>query len=323
MLKYICKRILILIPVLIAITIILFAINKTMPGDPVRAMLPTTLKAEQYQNAYEAMSKKLGLDKSLPEQYFRWVTNMLQGEFGWSSKNNRPVADVVAEPIRNTVILNIGVIVLELLISLPVGIKCAIKRGKFYDNFWQVFSLITWSMPSFFIALCLLYVFAAKLNWLPFGGMPNASLTSGWAYYSDWLRHLVLPVVVLSLISIASSIRIVRNAMIDALNQDYIRTARAKGLREKTVIYSHAFRNALIPVSTVVVSTIFSLFAGSTITETIFAWNGIGKVLIDAINSRDTMLVSTMNTFFALVSVTAVLVSDITYGLIDPRIRLE
>lgn len=323
MLKYICKRILILIPVLIAITIILFAINKTMPGDPVRAMLPTTLKAEQYQNAYEAMSKKLGLDKSLPEQYFRWVTNMLQGEFGWSSKNNRPVADVVAEPIRNTVILNIGVIVLELLISLPVGIKCAIKRGKFYDNFWQVFSLITWSMPSFFIALCLLYVFAAKLNWLPFGGMPNASLTSGWAYYSDWLRHLVLPVVVLSLISIASSIRIVRNAMIDALNQDYIRTARAKGLKEKTVIYSHAFRNALIPVSTVVVATIFSLFAGSTITETIFAWNGIGKVLIDAINSRDTMLVSTMNTFFALVSVTAVLVSDITYGLIDPRIRLE
>ncbi|MBQ9196181.1 MAG: ABC transporter permease [Clostridia bacterium] len=323
MLKYICKRILILIPVLIAITIILFCINKMMPGDPVRAMLPTTLKAEQYDNAYNAMKQRLGLDKSLPEQYFRWVTNMLQGEFGWSSKNNRPVADVVAEPIRNTVILNIGVILLELAIALPVGIKCAVKRGKFYDNFWQVFSLITWSMPSFFIALCLLYVFAAKLNWLPFGGMPNAALTSGWAYYSDWLRHLVLPVVVLSLISIASSIRIVRNAMIDALSQDYIRTARAKGLREKTVIYSHAFRNALIPVSTVVVGTIFSLFAGSTITETIFAWNGIGKVLIDAINSRDTMLVSTMNTFFALVSVTAVLVSDITYGLIDPRVRLE
>ena len=323
MLKYICKRILILIPVLIAITIILFCVNKMMPGDPVRAMLPTTLKAEQYENAYNAMSQKLGLDKSLPEQYFRWVTNMLQGEFGWSSKNNRPVADVVAEPIRNTVILNIGVIILELAIAIPVGIKCAVKRRGVYDNFWQVFSLVTWSMPSFFIALCLLFVFAAKLGWFPFGGMPNASLTSGWAYYLDWLRHLVLPVVVLSLISIASSIRIVRNAMIDALSQDYIRTARAKGLREKAVIYSHAFRNALIPVSTVVVATIFSLFAGSTITETIFAWNGIGKVLIDAINSRDTMLVSTMNTFFALVSVTAVLVSDITYGLIDPRIRLE
>ena len=323
MLRYIIKRILILIPVLIAITIMLFGINKLMPGDPVRAMLPTSLKAEQYEVAYTAMREKLGLDKSLPEQYFRWVANLLQGDFGWSSKNNRPVAEVVAEPIRNTVILNVGVIILELLIAIPVGIKCAVKRGKFYDNFWQVFSLITWSMPSFFIALCLLFVFAARLGWLPFGGMPNSSLTSGWAYYSDWLRHLVLPVVVLSLISIASSIRIVRNAMIDALSQDYIRTARAKGLKEKTVIYSHAFRNALIPVSTVVVATVFTLFAGSTITETVFAWNGIGKVLIDAINARDTMLVTTMNTFFALISVTGVLVSDITYGLIDPRIRLE
>ena len=323
MLKYIIKRIVILIPVLIAITIVLFTVNKMMPGDPVRAMLPTSLKAEQYDAAYEAMSKRLGLDKSLPVQYFSWVRNMLQGEFGWSSKNNRPVADVVAEPIRNTVILNIGVIILELAIALPVGIRCAVKRGGLFDNFWQVFSLVTWSMPSFFLSLCLLYLFAVKLGWLPFGGMPNSALTSGWPYIKDWLRHLVLPVIVLSLISIASSVRIVRNAMIDALTQDYIRTARAKGLREKAVIYSHAFRNALIPVSTVVVGTIFSLFAGSTITETIFAWNGIGKVLIGAINSRDTMLVSTMNTFFALVSVIAVLVSDIVYGLIDPRIRLE
>lgn len=323
MLKYIIKRILILIPVLICITIILFSVNKMMPGDPVRAMLPTNLKAEQYDAAYEAMYKKLGLDKSIVNQYFSWVSNMLQGEFGWSSKNNRPVKDVVAEPIRNTVILNIGVILLQLAIALPVGIRCAVKRGGPFDNGWQVFSLITWSMPSFFLSLCLLYVFSIKLGWCPFGGMPNAALTSGWAYVKDWLWHLVLPVIVLSLISIANTIRIVRNAMIDSLSQDYIRTARAKGLREKSVIYSHAFRNALIPVSTVVVSTVFSLFAGSTITETIFAWNGIGKVLIDGINARDTMLVSTMNTFFALVSVTAVLVSDIVYGLIDPRIRLE
>ena len=315
MLKYIIKRILILIPV--------FSVNKMMPGDPVRAMLPTNLKAEQYEAAYNAMHAKLGLDKSLPEQYVRWIGNMLQGEFGWSSSNNRPVIEVVAEPIRNTIILNIGVIILQLAISIPVGIKCAVKRGGMFDNFWQVFSLITWSMPSFFMALCLLYIFAINLGWFPFGGMPNAALTSGWAYIKDWLWHLVLPTVVLSLISIANSIRIVRTSMIDALSQDYVRTARAKGLREHAVVYSHAFRNALIPVSTVVVGTLFSLFAGSTITETIFAWNGIGKVLISAINQRDTMLVSTMNTFFALVSVTAVLVSDIVYGLIDPRIRLE
>lgn len=323
MLKYIIKRILILIPVFICITIILFSIAKIMPGDPVKAMLPTNLKKDQYQAAYNAMYLKLGLDKSLPEQYWAWLTNMFQGEFGWSSMNNRPVADVVAEPIRNTVILNFGVILLELMISIPIGIWCAVKRRSVFDNFWQVFSLVTWSMPSFFIALSLIFIFAVQLGWLPFGGMPNSALLSGGAYIAAWLRHLVLPTVVLSMISIASTIRIVRNAMIDALNQDYIRTARAKGLKEKVVIYSHAFRNALIPVSTVVVATFFSLFAGSTITETVFAWHGIGRVMISAINMRDTMLITTMNAFFSLLSITAVLISDIVYGLIDPRIRLS
>lgn len=323
MLKYLFKRILILIPVFICITILLFAINKMMPGDPVRAMLPTNLKAEQYQAAYDAMYEKLGLGKSLPVQYFSWVINMFKGDFGWSAMNNRPVADVVVEPIRNTVILNFGVIILQLFVSIPVGIRCAVRRRGVFDNFWQVFSLITWSMPSFFLSLCLLYLFSSKLGWLPFGGMPNSALLSGWPYIASWLRHLVLPTIVLSLISIASTIRIVRNAMIDALNQDYIRTARAKGLREKTVIYSHAFRNALIPVSTVVVTTMFGLFSGSAITESVFAWHGIGQVLIKAINARDATLITTMNAFFSLISVVAVLVADIIYGLVDPRVRLS
>ncbi len=323
MTRYIIKRILILIPVLICITIMLFAITKIMPGDPVRAMLPTTLKSEQYELAYKAMSEKMGMNKSLPEQYFRWLGNMLTGELGFSTMYKRPVADVIAEPITNTVILNIGVIIIQLLISIPVGIYCAVKRRGWFDNFWQVFSLVTWSMPSFFLGLCLIFVFAVHLRWLPLGGMPNSALFSGWAYVGQWLRYLILPTITLSLISIASSIRIIRNAMIDALNQDYIRTARAKGLREKVVIYSHAFRNALIPVSTVVVGTVFSLFAGSTITETIFAWNGIGKVLISAVTGRDVMMICSMNTFFSLISVLAVLVSDIVYGLIDPRVRLS
>lgn len=323
MLRYIIKRIFILIPVFLCITIILFTIVKIMPGDPVRAMLPTSLKAEQYKAAYDTMFKKLGLDKSIPEQYFIWLTNMFKGEFGWSSMNNRPVIDVIAEPLRNTVILNFGVILLELLIAIPVGIRCAVKRMSAFDNFWQVFSLVTWSMPSFFLSLCFLFLFAAKLNWLPFGGMPNSVLLSGWPYIASWLTHMVLPAVVLALVSIAHTIRIVRNAMIDALNQDYIRTARAKGLKEKVVIYSHAFRNALIPVSTVVIFTLFALFSGSAITETVFAWHGIGKLLISAINSRDTMLVTTMNSFFAMLSLVAVLVADIVYGLVDPRVRLS
>jgi peptide/nickel transport system permease protein len=248
---------------------------------------------------------------------------MFQGEFGWSSMNNRPVIDVIKEPLRNTMILNIGVIFLELLVAIPVGIRCAVKRMSAFDNFWQVFSLVTWSVPTFFLGLCFMFLFSAKLGWLPFGGMPNSVTLSGAAYFFGWLRHMAMPAVVLAMIQIAYAIRIVRNAMIDALTQDYIRTARAKGLREKTVIYSHAFRNALIPISTVIIATVFALFSGSAITETVFAWHGIGRMLISAVMMRDTQLIITMNSFFAVISLAAVLVADITYGLVDPRVRLS
>ena len=323
MLKYIVKRIIILIPVFISITILIFAISKIMPGDPVRAMLPTSLKAEQYEIAYRNMYDKLGLDKSLPEQYVRWMGNLFTGEFGYSTTYNRDVRLVIGEPIRNTVILNFFVIIFQLAIAIPVGIKCATRRGSLFDNSWQVFSLVTYSMPSFFLALSLIFLFALKLGWLPVGGMPNASLLSGIGYLSAWLYHLILPAVTLTIISLAGTLRYVRNAMIDSLSQDYIRTARSKGLNEKVVVYSHAFRNALIPVSTVVVFTIFSLFSGSAITETIFAWNGLGRVLVRAVHARDTQMIITMNTFFAVLSLVAVLVADITYGIIDPRIKLR
>lgn len=323
MLKYIVKRIIILIPVIFCISVILFGISKAMPGDPVRAMLPTTLKAEQYEVAYESMHKRLGLDKSLPEQYVRWMANLFTGDFGYSTMFNRPVKDAVAEPLRNTITLNIFVNLLYLLISIPIGIKCATKRGGLFDNFWSVFSLVTYSVPSFFLALTLIYIFGIKLGLLPMGGMPNSSILSGTKLYLSWARYLTLPVITLTVISIASAIRYVKNAMIEALSQDYIRTARSKGLSGKVVVYSHAFRNALIPVSYVVVGTLFSLFSGSAITETVFQYNGIGKLMIAAVNQRDTQMIITMNLFFAVVSVVAVLVGDIIYGLVDPRVKLS
>lgn len=312
-----------MIPVIFCISVLLFGISKAMPGDPVRAMLPTTLKEEQYEAAYNNMYIKLGLDKSLPEQYVRWIANLFKGEFGYSTMYNKPVKDAVAEPLKNTIILNVFVNFFYLLISIPIGIKCATKRGSFFDNAWSVFSLVTYSVPSFFLALSLIYVFGIKLGWLPMGGMPNSSILSGWDLMVSWMRHLALPVITLTIISIASAIRYVKNAMIDALSQDYIRTARSKGLSNKVVIYSHAFRNALIPVSYIVVGTLFSLFSGSTITESVFQYNGIGKLMIAAVNQRDTQMVVTMNLFFSLVSVLAVLVSDIIYGLVDPRVKLS
>jgi peptide/nickel transport system permease protein len=155
------------------------------------------------------------------------------------------------------------------------------------------------------------------------GGMPNAALLEGSEFYIAWVRHLILPVATLTLISLAGAIRYIRNAMIDALSQDYIRTARSKGMSEKVVIYSHAFRNALIPISTIIVGTVFALFAGSVATESIFNYNGIGRLLVSAVTGRDRMVVISLNMLFSLVNVIAVLVADIVYGLIDPRIKLK
>ena len=324
MFRYMVKRIAILIPVIICISIILFFIGRSLPGDQVRAMLPTTLKPEQYEIAYNAMYQRLGLDKSVAEQYFRWFYNIiLRGDLGYSTFANRPVKDAIAEPLANTIILNIFVNFFYLLIALPLGIKMAVKRGSFFDNGIQIASIATHSIPSFFLALSLIYIFAISLPWLPSGGMPNTFMLSGFDIVKEWARRLVLPVTTLTLISLAGALRYVRNAMIDALSQDYIRTARSKGLGEKVIIYSHALRNAMIPISTIIVMTLFSLFAGAAVTESVFAYHGIGRLLLRAIAGRDRMLIVSMNLFFAVISITAVLVADVIYGLVDPRIKLE
>jgi peptide/nickel transport system permease protein len=323
-LKFIVKRILILIPVIIIISMLLFTISKILPGDPIRAMLPTTLKPHQYEAVYDVMYRRLGLDKSWLEQYVRWMYNIvLKGDLGYSSAFNRPVVDVIGQPLKNTIILNIFVNILYLLIALPIGIRMATKRGSLFDNSWQIFSLATYSVPSFFMALSLIFIFGVILGWLPLGGMPNSALFTGFALIGQWARYLALPVLTLTIISLAGAMRYVRNAMIDALSQDYIRTARSKGLSEKVVIYSHAFRNALIPISTIIVWTLFSLLLGSVITETVFQYNGIGKLLFTAVNSRDRMLIISMNLIFAVVNVMAMLIADIIYGLVDPRIKLD
>lgn len=323
MLKFIVTRLISLIPVVFMITLILFGVLKMMPGDQAAMMINPALRAADREEAYQAARIRLGLDKPLPTQYFMWLANTARGDFGWSTSHNRPVGDAVKEPFRNTVILNFFVIIFQLSITIPIGIVTAVRRGSIVDKFFQTASLITYSMPSFFVGLSLIFLIAINLRLLPAGGMPLKLGAADLNYYISWLRHMALPVTTLVIIGLASTIRYVRNAMLDALGQDYIRTARAKGLSEKVVIYSHAFRNALIPISTIMIWAIFSLFSGSAITETIFAWNGIGKVLVDALNNRDFMLIITLNLFFSGLSLMANFVADITYGLIDPRIKMN
>jgi len=325
MVRYIIKRIIVLIPVVFLISVILFLISKQMPGCQVRMMLPTNLRPEKYQQAFDHMYHRLGHDRPIHIQYFRWMGNIIiHRDLGYSTMFNRPVIETVGEPLRNTIILNVIVNITYLSLALPIGIKMAVKRNSMYDNSMQVFSLVTYSLPSFFLSLSLIFIFGVTLRWLPLGGMPNRAVVGeGLPFIISWARHLVLPAATLTLISLASAIRYVRNAMIDALSQDYIRTARSKGLNEKVVIYSHAFRNALIPISTVIVFTIFALFGGALVTESIFRFNGIGRVLFSAVKSRDVMMIISMNLFFSIVNVTAVLVADIIYGLVDPRIKLK
>ncbi len=327
MFKYLIKRLLSLIPVIIIISIMLFSFVKMMPGDPVKIMLGgsgTSIKdPAQYEKVYDELYVRLGLDKSLPEQYVRWVATTASGNLGYSTSHNKPVVDVISRPMKNTVVINVVSIIISFIVSIVVGIRSAVKQGSFYDKSWQVTSIVGVSMPTLLISVLLIYVFSIKLNWLPIGGMPSMIDDGSLKYYVALLPYMTLPLITLTLGSFAGMIRYVRNAMLEVLSSDYIRTARAKGLNEKVVIYSHAFRNALIPVVTVVAGSLPGIFGGAAITEQIFAWNGIGKVLIDAVNSADLNLVLAMNMFYAILSLVSNILMDVSYALVDPRVKLD
>ncbi len=318
--KYIVRRILHLIPVVLIISILIFSIIKLAPGDPVGSNLDPRATAEQ--RAEERA--RLGLDKPIPVQYWEWLQRSVRGDFGNSYTYKRPVKDIVPKFIWNTFLLNVVVYLFAFLISLPVGIICAVKQYSRTDNFWTVFSIIGISMPTFFFGLLLIYVFAVRLNWCPINGMVTAGKNAtGIARVKDILHHMILPGIVLIIGSMASYVRYTRTSMLEVINQDYIRTARSKGLSEKVVIYKHAFRNALIPIITIVGFTIPSLFSGAVILETVFVWPGIGNVLMEGINMRDYNLIMALNMFFALLTLLGNLLADVGYALVDPRVKVD
>lgn len=318
MLRYIVKRLINLIPVLFIISVVLFGMNEAMPGDPIDLLMPQNIKSEiQREELRRVLEEKYNLNGTLPQRYIGWLGRVFKGKFGDSTRYQKPVIDVIGEPLKNTLILNIGSTIIAFISSVIIGIKSAVRRGSFYDKFWQVFSLAGISLPTFFTGMILIFTFAINLKWLPPGMMPIKN------DLGTWIRHLILPTITITIGSLASTSRYVRNAMLNALSQDYIRTARAKGLSEKKVIYSHAFRNALIPVVTVVAWNIMGLLSGAAITETLFAYNGIGKYFIDSILARDYNVIMTLNMMYALITVFGNLLMDIGYSIVDPRVRLD
>jgi peptide/nickel transport system permease protein len=320
MLKYIARRLLHMIPVIIIISICIFVIVKMAPGSPVGANLDPRAKAEQK----AAEKERLGLNKPLHIQYIMWFKRSIRGDFGESYIYKQPVSKVIPLFIKNSFILNVVVYLFAFIISVPLGIITAVKQYSKTDNFWSVFSVIGISMPSFFFGLLLIYIFSVKLNIFPMNGMVTPGKNAvGFARAMDILNHMALPALVLTIGSLAGLIRYTRTSMLEVINEDYIRTARSKGLSEKVVIYRHAFRNALIPVITIIGFSIPGLFSGAVILEKVFVWPGIGNVLMDAISARDYNLVMALDVFFALLTLLGNLLADIGYALVDPRVRVE
>lgn len=325
MLKFIGKRLLNLIPVLLIISMLIFGVINMMPGDPVDAYVGANSKLTVEQK--ENLREELGFNDPVPVQYAKWLGRTVSGDLGQSMKFKKPVSEVMGPYVWNTFILNAVALVVALIFAIPIGIHMAVKKNKFFDNFFTVFSLTGISMPTFFFGLILIFFVGLPLG-LPIGGMRDVNAwTLGYdsifANIGDVAIHMLLPVIVLAFSSFSSQVKYIRNSMIEVVNQDYIRTARSKGLKEKTVIYRHAFRNALIPLVTLLGIQIPGLFSGASVLETVFAWPGIGKILIDSIRERDRALVLGCLIFTTILMVLGNLLSDVLYAVVDPRVKVD
>lgn len=321
MIQYIVRRLLQMIPIIIGISFIIFGIFALAPGDFIDANMSTSnMTAERI----EELKEVYGLTGPIHERYAKWASKALVGDWGQSLQFKKPVMDVIDDYIWNSFILSVLAQFISILIAVPIGVLSATKQYSFFDKFFTVFAFIGLALPSFFMGLVCMKIFAVDMKVLPLGGLVTAGANyTGWAHIKDMALHLIMPVFVLGFLGIGSLVRYTRTAMLEVIKQDYIRTARAKGLSERTVIYKHAFRNALIPIITLLGLMLPSLFSGAILTETIFAYPGIGKIALGAILKRDYFLLMGFNMLMAILTLTGNLIADLLYAAADPRVRLK
>ena len=333
MLRFILTKILYLIPTFLGITLIAFAFIRVLPGDPVLLMAGERGVSPE---RYAEISAQLGYDKPIWQQYLTYLGNLLQGDFGNSIVTKKPVLTEFMSLFPATIELGVCAILIATLIGVPVGVIAAIKRGSWFDQISMTGALVGFSMPIFWWGLLLIIFFSGYLGWTPVSGrislmyffppvtgfMLIDSLLSGQSgAFRSAVSHLILPSVVLATIPLAVIARQTRSAMLEVMGEDYVRTARAKGLPPSRVIGIHALRNAMIPVITTIGLQIGVLMAGAILTETIFSWPGIGKWMIDSISRRDYPVVQSGLLLIAAIVMIVNLIVDLTYGLINPRIR--
>lgn len=317
MLRFVASRCVHAIPVLIGVSLIAFLILRLAPGDPVQLMLPSHATRDEI----DELRASLGLDRPLAMQYLLWIGQVLQGNLGKSLFTSGPVLHELLERFPNTLILTCAAIGLAIALGMPLGILAAARRGTALDAGSMVASVIGWSMPNFWIGLILVIVFSVWLRWLPTGGMYDIMAEE--RTFGDLLRHLVLPAVTLAVGHMAYVARFTRSSLLEALSQDYIRTARAKGLGEGLVILRHGLRNSLIPIISVLGVSIGHLLGGAVIVEAVFSWPGLGSLMVHSIMNRDFPVVQGAMLFAAIVFIVVNLVADLLYAVVDPRIRFR
>lgn len=314
MFQYIIRRLLIAIPVLLGVTIFGFFIINLAPGNPVDMQInPYATEAD-----IEIKKEALGINDPVYIQYFRWLGSLVKGDFGYSFSTYEPVSKMLLERIGPTLMLMGTALIIAYLIAIPLGILSATKQYSWIDYLTTSFSFLGVSIPNFFLGLGFIYIFSISFNILPSGGMNTLGSDGG---FIDTLKHLILPALVLATGICGSMVRYVRSSMLEVFGQDYLRTARAKGLKEMFVVNKHAFRNALLPIITVIGVDVSLLIGGAVVTEQIFQWPGLGQLTIQSIGSRDYPTLMAINVLAALSVLFSNLIADILYSVADPRIK--
>ncbi len=325
MLRFLLRRLLAAIPLVLGILTLIFFIMHLAPGDPTTRYFDPTISPE----VMEQMRQNLGLDQPVPIQYVRWMTAFLTGDFGYSFSYMRPISQILPEVMWNTLQLTFMALIVIFGLGMLIGIFQAVRQYSFADNILTVVALFFYSMPGFWLALMLILIFslmASQMGWpIQF---PASQMTSGdYEFLSpmgkarDRVMHLILPSLALGIGSAAGIARYMRGSLLEVIQQDFVRTARAKGLEERVVIFKHALRNALIPIITLLGLTLPFLFSGAVLIEVIFAWPGMGRLIVDAVFQRDYPLIMASSFLIAVLVILGNLLADVLYAIADPRIR--
>lgn len=316
MLRFLLQRLLAVVPVLLVVSVVVFLILRLAPGDPAAVIAGNSATTQEV----EMVREQLGLNRPLVVQYGIWLSKVLQGDLGFSFYLTKPVTTLIAQRVEPTLALALGTIVLAVLVAVPLGTLAAWRMGGWLDRLLSGFSVLGFSVPVFVIGYLLIWLFAVHANWLPVQGYRRL-FGSDAQGVGPWLRHLVLPWITLGLIYIALIARVTRASVSEALTEDYIRTARAKGIAEQAVLLRHALANAAVPIATVVGIGVALLIGGVVVTETVYAIPGLGSLTVEAVLNRDFPVIQGVVLFFSVLYVVVNLLVDLSYLVLDPRIR--